>query len=77
MTGDLPMQDTKSPKTVQRRGLFATLGLGGAAAAATAVASVIIAAPEPAEAMTPAGGKAGSHYKESEHIKKFYKVNSY
>ncbi len=69
------MSDTKQPKTVQRRGFFATIGLGGAAAAATAVASVVIA--EPAQAMKPSGGKAGSHYQESEHIKQFYKVNSY
>jgi hypothetical protein len=69
------MSDTKQPKTVKRRGFFATIGLGGAAAVATAAVSVVVA--EPAQAMKPAGGKAGSHYRDSEHIKTFYKVNSY
>ena len=69
------MSDTKQSKTVQRRGFFATIGLGGAAAVATAAVSVVVA--KPAQAMKPAGGKAGAHYQESEHVKKFYKVNSY
>jgi hypothetical protein len=75
MTGATKMsEDTKqTAKTVQRRGFFATFGVGGVAVVATA----LVAAPETAEAMTPTGGKAGSHYKESEHIKKFYRVNSY
>ena len=49
MTGNTPMSDTKQPKTVKRRGFFATIGLGGAAAAATAAVSVVGA--EPAQAM--------------------------
>lgn len=69
------MPDMNEKKTVQRRGFFATIGLGGVAAAATAVVGVVVA--EPAQAMKPAGGKAGSHYQESEHVKQFYKVNSY
>jgi hypothetical protein len=75
MTEDTPMPDIKQPKTVQRRGFFTAIGLGGAAAVATAAVSVVV--PEAAQAMKPAGGKAGSHYQESEHIKTFYKVNSY
>lgn len=75
MTKDGPMSDTNAKKTVKRRGFFTTIGLGGAAAAVTAVASVVGA--EPAQAMKPGGGKAGAHYQESAHIKKFYQVNSY
>jgi hypothetical protein len=71
------MSDNKQPKQVQRRGFFTTFGLGGAAAVAASVSTVIVATPEPAQAMKPSGGKAGSHYQESEHIKKFYRVNSY
>jgi hypothetical protein len=77
MTGAKPMSENKQPKQVQRRGFFATFGLGGAAAVVASVSTVIVAAPEPAQAMTPSGGKAGPHYTESEHIKKFYRENSY
>lgn len=58
------------PKTVQRRGFFAALGLAAAA-------SATVAAPKPAQAMTPPGTKGGSHYQESEHVKTFYRVNRY
>lgn len=69
------MADDTTAKTVRRRGFFATIGLGGAAAAVTAVASVVTA-PE-AEAMTPPGTKGGAHYQESEHVKQYYRVNRY
>ncbi len=69
------MPEQNDLKNVKRRGFFATFGLGGAAAVAAAAVSVV--APEPAEAMTPSGTKGGSHYRESEHIKQYYKVNRY
>ena len=59
-------------KKVERRGFFATLGLGGAAAVVAMVAE-----PETAEAYTPSASKGGSHYTESEHVKQYYKVNRY
>ena len=71
------MPDQPEAGAVRRRGFFATFGLGGAAAVATAVASVVVATPETAEAMTPPGTKGGSHYRESEHVKQFYRVNRY
>jgi hypothetical protein len=61
-----------SPKPVQRRGFFAAIGMGGAAAAIA-----IVAKPEPAEAVTPPGTKGGAHYRESEHVKQYYRVNRY
>ena len=68
--------DRKTPdqteKPASRRGFFASIGLG-----ATAAAVSLIAAPQEAEAVTPAKGKAGSHYTESEHIKQYYRVNRY
>jgi hypothetical protein len=64
--------ETSEKNTVKRRGFFATLGLGGAAAVVAAVSE-----PKQAEAFTPTKAKGGSHYTESEHIKQFYKVNRY
>ena len=65
-----------SPKPVQRRGFFTALGLGAAASVAAATTAAVMA-PEPAEAMTPPGDKGGPHYRESEHIKQYYRVNRY
>ena len=62
-------------KKVQRRGFFAALGAGGAVAV-VAIADVVVK-PKPAEAMTPAGDKGGAHYRESEHVKQYYRVNRY
>jgi hypothetical protein len=56
-------------QTSRRRGFLAAIGMG-AAAAATAVGP-------PGRAMTPPGKKGESHYRESEHIKQYYRVNSY
>jgi hypothetical protein len=61
-----------TPKTVERRGFFATLGLGGAAAVVA-----LVAEPEPAEAYTPPASKGGAHYRESEHVRQYYRVNRY
>jgi hypothetical protein len=60
-------------KTVERRGFFAKLGIGSAAAVVAAVAGK----PEPAEAFTPPADKGGTHYRESEHVKQYYRVNRY
>ncbi len=60
-------------KPVQRRGLFAAIGIGGAAAVATAM----VAAPKPAEAVTPPKGKGGAHYQDSAHVEQYYRVNRY
>jgi len=66
------MSDPKPAPAVQRRGFFAALGVSGATAIAVAAAES-----KPAEAMTPPSGKSGQHYKESEHVKQFYRVNRY
>jgi len=75
MNGVPIMPDQTEPKTVQRRGLFAAIGAGGVAAVATVAAAVVGA--EPAEAMTPSVEKGGAHYRESEHVKQYYRVNRY
>ncbi len=64
--------ETSDKRAVKRRGFFATLGLGGAAAVVAAVTE-----PKEAEAFTPTKSKGGAHYTESEHVKQFYKVNRY
>jgi len=69
MTNQTPKSEKK---TVERRGFFAALGLGGAAAVVA-----LVAEPNPAEAVTPPAAKGGSHYQESEHVKQFYRVNRY
>ena len=43
----------------------------------TAAATSVVVASEPAEAMTPPGTKGGPHYRESEHVKQYYRVNRY
>ena len=64
------MSDSAKPEKPRLgRRVLAALGIG-----TTAVA---MAAAKPAHAVTPPAGKAGAHYRESEHVKKFYKVNRY
>ncbi|MCW3474156.1 twin-arginine translocation signal domain-containing protein [Limobrevibacterium gyesilva] len=60
--------DTRIPS--RRRRFLAALGIGGVAAA-------VAAAARPAQAMTPPGSKGGTHYRESEHVKQYYRVNRY
>ena len=72
MTEDEPMTDKTEAETSLRRRVLKRLGLG-TAAVAVAVATRTV----PAEAMKPPAGKGGSHYKESEHVKQFYRVNRY
>ena len=60
-----------APNTVGRR-MLAALGIGTAA-----VAAALFGAIRPAKAMKPPAGKGGAQYRESDHVKKFYKVNRY
>jgi len=63
----------KSSKPVGRRDFLRTLGAGGATLAATA------AAPLSAEAQSGGDGdaKTKARYRESEHVKTYYRVNRY
>jgi hypothetical protein len=54
------------------RRMMAVLGLGSVAAAA-----VLATATRPAAAMTPPGNKGAAKYTDSDHVKKFYRVNRY
>ena len=59
-------------KTKLGRRVLAVLGIG-----ATAAAAVLAGATRPVQAMKPPANKGGPAYRESEHIKQFYKVNRY
>jgi hypothetical protein len=66
------MRMTSKPTAEQsprRRGFLAARGLGSAAAAT--------AAARPVRAMTPPDKKGEQKYRESEHVKQYYRVNSY
>lgn len=66
----------ETPNRVKRRGFFTTFGLGGAAAVAAAATTLVVDS-QPAEAVTPPAGKGGPHYRESDHVKQYYRVNRY
>ena len=59
---------TKNP--IHRR-MAAKLGAG------LAVLTGLVTRAKPAAAMTPKGDKAGAHYRESPHVKQYYRVNRY
>lgn len=60
---------------VDRRGFLRTIG-SGSALAATAVAAPFVVATE-AEAYNPGGQETKARYRESEHVKAFYRSNGY
>lgn len=65
------MTDRDGAKALHRR-QFLTFGATGAAAAATLQMAV-----EPAEAASWKDDKRKARYRESEHVKAFYRVNRY
>ena len=67
------MKQDKS-KAIDRRAFFRTVGAGSAAAAA-AVASPIAATD--AQAYDPGKEETKGRYRESDHVKAFYRTNGY
>ncbi len=67
------MADSKI-ETVDRRGFLKALGLG---AGATATATVVTAAASPAVAGESEADRKKARYKETEHVKAFYRTNRY
>jgi hypothetical protein len=65
------MTDQK-PKTVDRRRFLLGVGLG-----ATAVATQQIGTAAPAHAYDPGPDETKARYRETDHVKTFYRVNSY
>jgi hypothetical protein len=63
----------KTKEALDRRGFMKALGVGGAATAA-AVSPVMVG---PAEAYDPGKEETKARYRETEHVKAFYRTNSY
>lgn len=68
-----PMTE-KSDKAMDRRNFFRTMG-GASTVAVAALASPIAATD--AEAYNPGGDEAKARYRESDHVKAYYKTNGY
>ncbi|TGD96253.1 formate dehydrogenase [Methylobacterium nonmethylotrophicum] len=65
----------KDDTGIGRRQFFRTLG-GGTAAAAAAVAAVPLT-PTEAQAYDPGNTETRSRYRETDHVKAFYRTNGY
>ena len=68
------MTRDKAEKALNRRGFLRSIG-GVSAVAVAAVASPLAATE--AEAYTPGGDEQRARYRETEHVKTFYRVNRY
>lgn len=65
------MSEKKRPEGLDRRVFLRTVGVGVAATAAVPLAST------EAMAMKPPNDEGKARYRESEHVKAFYRVNRY
>lgn len=66
------MQDEKSGRGLDRRGFLRSIGGAGAAGTAAVVGAAV-----PAEAAENEAGRKKARYKESDHVKAFYRTNRY
>jgi hypothetical protein len=66
-------KDARGKQALDRRGFMKALSLGGAAAAA----SVAPVAVTPAQAYNPGNEETRQRYRETDHVKAFYRTNSY
>ena len=64
------MSDAKDKVAVDRRSFFKALGAGAAVAVTPAVAT-------PAAAMDPGADEKRARYRETDHVKAFYRSNRY
>ena len=69
-----PSETNKGKGEVDRRGFFRSMG--GASAAAAAAVGVPLAA-QPAAASENQAERTKARYKESDHVKTFYRTNRY
>lgn len=67
------MSETKSKTALDRRGFIKAMSLGGAATAAAAAPIAV----GPAQAYDPGREETKQRYRETEHVKAFYRTNSY
>jgi hypothetical protein len=67
------MSEKRTKEALDRRGFMKVVSLGGAAAAASVAPGVVT----PAAAYDPGKEETKARYRESEHVKAFYRTNSY
>lgn len=65
----------KGNSAMDRRNFLRTVGVGPAAAAAAAAATVVL--PGAASAYDPGKDETKARYRESDHVKAFYRTNGY
>jgi len=70
---DIAMSETKTKEALDRRGFMKVVSLGGAAAAASVAPGMVA----PAEAYDPGKEETKARYRETDHVKAFYRTNSY
>lgn len=69
------MRTEDESKGVNRRGFLRTVGLGAAGTAAAAGASIV--APTVADAAESAADRKKKRYRETDHVKAYYRTNRY
>lgn len=67
------MSEKKSEKALDRRGFMKAASLGGVAAAASVAPGMVT----PAAAYDPGKEETKARYRETDHVKAFYRTNSY
>jgi nitrous oxide reductase len=67
------MSEKKTKEALDRRGFMKVATLGGAAAAASVAPGLVT----PAEAYDPGKEETKLRYRETDHVKAFYRTNSY
>jgi hypothetical protein len=67
-----PTMRSSTPQTCDRRTFLQTLG-----SASTAAVVVVVAPISRAEAYNPGQGETAARYRETEHVKTFYRTNGY
>ena len=80
MTGGRVMSATRDRQVAERRGFLRALGLGSAAAAAaagSAAAQRADAVPSKDARKENEAGRIAARYRESDHVKAFYRTNAY
>jgi len=71
------MSDRENGKVAERRGFLKTLGLAGGAAAAAATPAMAAEERAPRQRKESEGEKLASRYRETDHVKAFYRTNRY
>ncbi len=70
---DNPVSEKKAREALDRRGFLKVASLGSVAAAASVAPGMVT----PAEAYDPGKEETKGRYRETDHVKAFYRTNSY